>query len=277
MFNIVGKRTFNADIFSLEFYMPAIAQNARSGHYVDIHMNLDTTALTLPVAATDVEKGTFTIVQRAHDLASEQLNMLNEGDEVFQIRGPLGSAGEFPQRNKALLIAQDIGVASLRSRAAEFQKKGTHTICVLGFATKDDVFWQDELSAVCDELYVATEDGSFGLNGKVTGPIKAICETHKDVDQMLIITDLKPMKRAAKIASDYNISASVCFDAVPQPTNGENVFEIEGQSQETFEFGRAAKIDADAVDFDKLIARQKALTPVSQPTQDGDDHVASNS
>ena len=259
MFTITRKQSFNADTFLLEFRLPHIAERAMPGQYADIHMNVDGPTFTLPIAAVDREAGTFAVIEHARDLPTEQLMLLNEGEEVFQIRGPLGSSSRIDADGKVVLLAEDLGVASLLWRAKAFKEHGAHVIVVLGFASRDRVFWKDEFAAVANELYVATEDGSFGVSGRVTGVLQALCETHKDIERICLVASLKHMKRGAKIASDFGIDATVSFDAIRFPAGTPTIFEHADGTQEAFAFSRAAELDADAVDFEKLLARERAI------------------
>ncbi|HEX5130901.1 MAG TPA: hypothetical protein VFX92_00290 [Candidatus Krumholzibacteria bacterium] len=239
--------------------MPAIAASARPGQYVDIHVNVDGPTVTLPVAAVDPGAGTFTVVEQGRDLPSEQLMVLAQGDEVFQVRGPLGSPCTFDADGKVVLMGEDLGVASLLWRAREIKRAGAYVIVILGFPARDRVLWHEEFAAVADELYINTTDGSFGVSGRVTGVLQAVCETHRDIEQLIMIARLKSMKRGAKIATDNKIAARVSFDAIRHPVGSPSIFDATGQ--ETFAFARAPELDADRVDFDKLIARERALTP----------------
>ncbi|HXV13140.1 MAG TPA: hypothetical protein VEC56_02945 [Candidatus Krumholzibacteria bacterium] len=260
MFTITRKQSFNEDTFLLEFRLPTIAERAMPGQYVDIHMNVDGPTFTLPIATIDREAGTFTVVEQARDLATERLMMLAQGEEVFQIRGPLGAPCRIDSDGKVVLIAENLGAASLLWRARAFKEHGAHVIVVLGFDSKDRVFWKDEFAAVADELYVATEDGSFGVSGRVTGVLQALCETHKDIDRIGVVANLKHMKRAAKIASDFGIDCTVSFDAIRFPAGAPTIFDHADDAQETFAFARAPELDAESVDFEKLLSRERALS-----------------
>ena len=272
MFAITRKQSFNEDTFLLEFRMPAIAERAMPGQYVDIHMNVDGPTFTLPIAAIDREAGTFAVVEQARDLPTERLMMLAQGEEVFQIRGPLGAPCRIDSDNKVVLVAEDLGVASLLWRARAFKEHGAHVIVVIGFASKDRVFWNDEFAAVADELYIATEDGSFGVSGRVTGVLQALCETHKDIERICLVASLKHMKRGAKIASDFGIDATVSFDAIRFPLGAPTIFDHADNSQEAFAFARAPELDAESVDFEKLLSRERAL---DKETTDDDAPVPS--
>lgn len=259
MFKIVNKQTFSGELFRLDIHMPAIAHNGRPGHYVDIHLNPDTPPITLPLADVDTEAGTITVVEEARDLPSEQLMMLQQGDEVFQVRGPLGGACSVGDPNKVVLVGEGLGVASLLARAKAYKNTGAYTICVIGFTSRDRIFLEDEFSGIADELYVTTEDGSYGVSGRVTGTLQAICDTHKDVDRIVAIGRLKSMKRTAKIAADRGIEARINFDAIRTAIGAPSIFDGNGNAQEAFSFARAPELDAAQVEFDKLIARQKAI------------------
>ena len=259
MFSITRKQSFNADTFLLEFRLPQVAERAMPGQYADIHMNVDGPTFTLPIAAVDRSAGTFAVVEQARDLPTEQLSLLSEGEEVFQIRGPLGSSSRIDADGKVILVAEDLGVASLLWRAKAFKEHGAHVIVVLGFASRDRIFWIDEFAAVSNELYVATEDGSFGVSGRVTGVLQALCETHKDIERICLIASLKHMKRGAKIASDFGIDATVSFDAIRFAAGAPTIFDHVDGTQEAFAFSRAAELDAETVDFEKLLARERAL------------------
>jgi hypothetical protein len=136
------------------------------------------------------------------------------------------------------------------------------------------VFWQDEFGEVASELYIATMDGSFGITGRVTGALQAVCETHKDIERIIMIARLKTMKRGARIAADFATDARVNFDAVRFPAGSAGVFEHGDNAEEAFRFARAAELEAEDVDFDKLIAREKALG-VQGATDDDDARNAS--
>ena len=274
MFQITRKQSFNNDTFLLEFELAAVAQRAQPGQYVDIHLNPDATPITVPVTGVDAIAGTFTIVEQGRDLPTEQLMVLNPGEEAFQIRGPLGAACDFDADGKVVLMGEDLGVASILWRAQQHRAAGAYVIVILGFASRDRVFWQDEFSEVANELYVSTVDGSFGITGRVTGALQAVCETHKDVERLVMIARLKTMKRGAKIAADFGIEARVNFDAVRHPAGSPGLFERSDRAQDVFAFARAAELNAEDVDFDKLLAREKALA--DEDSQEGEGRNASH-
>lgn len=259
MFKIARRETVGDEIYSMEFEVPAVAAEAHPGHHIDVHVNPDGGALTLPVAGYDRDRGTVTVVFKAQDLPSLQLSMLQAGEEVFRIRGPLGGACSFGDFGKVVVVAEDLGAASLLPRAKEYKKRGAYTIGILGFEKKADIFWEEEFAAICDELYVCTRDGSYGVKGRITNPLRAVCETHKDVERMVVIGHLLKMKKVAKVAADYDIPAVMSFDAIRQPIGNPNIFGVDDSSQEVFEFAKAPEIDANDIDFEKLVAKQHAL------------------
>jgi len=256
MFPIVSKRSFSEDLFALEIEVAPVAQEALPGHYVDVHINPDAGPITLPIALADREHNTITVVERAHDLPSEQLMMVGQGDELFQVRGPLGTPCAAVQSSKALLAADGLGVASLLWRARMYREAGAHTICVVGYPTHDAVYWQAEFTDAANEMYVVTEDGSYGVSGSIAAPVRAVCETHKNVDQIVAISSLRMMKRIAKLASNSGIPALMNFDAERESLA--TLFNGSALSPKAFAFARAPEVPSDTIEFDKLLARLRA-------------------
>lgn len=264
MYKVTRKDVLQNDLFLTQIEIPTVANNACPGHYVDVHVNVDTPPLTLPIADCDRERGTITVATGSNDDPSRQLSHLEAGDQVFKVRGPLGGSCTIEALSKVVLVGEGLGVASLLGRARAFKAKEVYTICVIGFDSKETVFWEDEFSAVSDELYVVTEDGTYGVSGKVIGPLRAVCETHHDIERLIVIGGLPIMKRAAKIANDHELPAWMSFDAIRTPVGSPGIFDTADDSQEAFAFARAPEIDADDIDFDKLMAKLKALQKEAQ-------------
>ena len=170
---------------------------------------------------------------------------------------------------KVVLLGEDLGAGSLLWRARAHRAAGAYVIVILGFASRDRVFWQNEFGEVANELYIATMDGSFGITGRVTGALQAVCETHKDIERIIMIARLKTMKRGAKIAVDFAVDARVNFDAVRFPVGSSGVFDHGDNAEDAFRFARAAELNAEDVDFDKLIAREKAISDENSQEREG--------
>jgi hypothetical protein len=86
-----------------------------------------------------------------------------------------------------------------------------------------------------------------------------VCETHKDLERMIVIASVKNMKRAAKIAADHGVVARMSFDAIHPPVGTPSIFDAPKEEQEEFAFAKAPELDANDIDFDKLIARERAI------------------
>ncbi len=259
MFPIIRKRSFSEDVFEMVIGVEPIARSAAPGHRVDLRVNPDAPAITTPVILADPEAGTITVVERARDLPTEQLMMLAEGDALFQVRGPLGTPAPLDDVSKVVLAGEDVGVASLLWRARAWRERGAYVIAIIAFADHDSIFWEDEFADASDELYVVTADGSYGVSGTLPGVLRAVCETHRDIERILAVASLRHMKRAAKIGSDAGVDTRVAFDAVRPPTGEAGVFDAPADAPEAFDALHAAELPASEVDFDRLLARERAL------------------
>ena len=266
MFKITRKTDINENVFLIEIEAPSVAQDSRPGHHVEVQADPGGDQVLLPVSGYDRARGTVTVVHEAFDPPGLRLRTLTEGDAIHAVRGPLGAPCNIEAVGKAVFAAEDLGIASLYCRAKKHKDKGAYVICVLGYASSGDVYWEDEFSAISDELYVCTRDGSYGVSGRITDVVRGVCETHKNVDLLITIGQLDSMKKVTKAAADYNIKAVVSFDAVRQPAGRASVFDVSGVPQETFAFVRAPEVNAIEIDFDKLLARQRAILKETEKT-----------
>ena len=267
MFKIKRTKNLTENVFSTEIEARAVALDSQPGQYVEITVDAGGEPLLFPLAAYDRDRGTLTVVHDANDPAGGRLQRLAQDEEVFDVRGPLGEACRIDELGKAVFAAEDLGVASLYIRAKGHKDRGTYTICVLGFESSADVFWEEEFSSISDELYVCTRDGSYGVNGRIANPVSGVCETHKNVERLVAVAQLDSMKKLAKVASDYEISAVVAFDAVLRPTGASGDFEASTIPQELSRFARVPEVNAIEIDFDKLLARQRALSKQAEEPQ----------
>lgn len=260
MFKITSTKHLTENVFSTEIEAPAVALDSQPGQHVEVRVGAGGDPLRLPLAAYDRDRGTVTVVYEARDRTVNPLPELAEGEAVLEVRGPLGTPCQIGELGKVVFAAEDLGVASLYLRVKEHKNKGAYTISVIGFESSADVYWEEEFLSVSDELYVCTRDGSYGVNGRIANPVGGVCETHKNIERLVAIAQLDSMKKLAKIASDYEINALVAFDAVRSYDGSTGVFEAPQVPPEISAFAAVPEVNAIEIDFDKLLARHRAVS-----------------
>ena len=147
----------------------------RPGQFVNI--KLDGLYLRRPISICDAEEGKLTLIYKVVGKGTEQMKKMTEGS--LDILSSLGNGYDTSiSGEKPLLIGGGVGVPPLYMLAKELVKEGKEVSVILGFNTKDEIFYEEEFKALGCKVYVTTVDGSYGIKGFVTEAMKEIDYTH---------------------------------------------------------------------------------------------------
>ena len=147
----------------------------RPGQFVNI--KLDGLYLRRPISICDAEEGKLTLIYKVVGKGTEQMRDMTEG--TLDILSSLGNGYDTSvSGEKPLLIGGGVGVPPLYMLAKELVKEGKEVSVILGFNTKDEIFYEEEFKALGCKVYVTTVDGSYGIKGFVTEAMKDIEYTH---------------------------------------------------------------------------------------------------
>ena len=174
LFEIKENRPLTKDI--MEMVLAGDTSDiTRPGQFVNI--KLDGLYLRRPISVCDAEEGKLTLIYKVVGKGTEQMRDMTEG--TLDILSSLGNgydtslSGERP-----LLIGGGVGVPPLYMLAKELCKEGKEVSVILGFNTKDEIFYEEEFKNLGCKVYVTTVDGSYGIKGFVTEAMKEIDYTH---------------------------------------------------------------------------------------------------
>lgn len=138
----------------------------RPGQFVNI--KLDGLFLRRPISVSDHEDGELTLIYKAVGKGTEVMTELKAGDKLDVLTG-LGNGYDLKRAgDEPLLIGGGVGVPPLYMLAKELKRRGKAVSVILGFNTKDEVFYEDEFTSLGCRVTVATADGSYGIKGFVT-------------------------------------------------------------------------------------------------------------
>ena len=147
----------------------------RPGQFVNI--KLDGLYLRRPISVCDAEEGKLTLIYKVVGKGTEQMRDMTEG--TLDILSSLGNGYDTSlSGEKPLLIGGGVGVPPLYMLAKELRKEGKDVSIILGFNTKEEIFYEEEFKALGCKVYVTTVDGSYGIKGFVTEAMKEIDYTH---------------------------------------------------------------------------------------------------
>ena len=156
------------DLISLTIEAPQIARKIRPGQFVVLRVNDTGERVPLTVAYRDAANGTVTIIFQVVGKSTAMLASLGVGDAIKDLCGPLGKAEHIEKIGTVLGIGGGSGIAVLHHLLTGHRDAGNHIIGVVGARQKDLLILEHEMGALCDELIVTTDDGSYGVHGKVT-------------------------------------------------------------------------------------------------------------
>ena len=175
MYPIVRRESFSDTTFLWEVHAPDIAQSAQPGHFVMLRLWEDGERIPLTVADFDRERGTITmVVQALGKTTREMRDDFKQGNRFLDFVGPLGLPQHIGKVGHVVLVGGGLGVAPVFPQLRAFKEAGNRTTAIMGFRTKDLVFWEDRFRECADDLIICTDDGSYGKPGLVTAALQEV-------------------------------------------------------------------------------------------------------
>lgn len=265
-FEIVARRDFSDVTYLLEIRHPQMARAARPGQFVIVMEHEQGERIPLTIADFDRDRGTITLVIQAVGKTTREMQQRCQvGTHLHAMVGPMGIPSHIGDAKKVVCVGGGLGVAPVYPQARAYKDSGAYVIGVLGFRTKDLVFWDDKFRAVCDELIVCTDDGSAGLEGLVTKGIEQAVAKHKDIDEVVAIGPPIMMKGCAEFTKALGIKTVVSLNPVMVDGTGMcGGCRVKIGERIKFACVDGPDFDGHAVDFDDLMARLGRYKPAEQ-------------
>ncbi|HML13858.1 MAG TPA: sulfide/dihydroorotate dehydrogenase-like FAD/NAD-binding protein, partial [Xanthobacteraceae bacterium] len=260
---IVARQDFSAATFLLEFRHPLMARAARPGQFVIVMADEHGERIPLTIADFDRERGTITLVIQAVGKTTRQMQQeCAIGTRLHAVVGPMGIPSEIGKAKKVMCVGGGLGVAPIYPQARAHKQSGAAVIGILGFRSRDLIFWEDKFRACCDELIVCTDDGSAGIKGLVTEGIRQAVERHRDIDEAVAIGPPIMMKGCCEATRALNIKTMVSLNPVMVDGTGMcGGCRVKVGGRIRFACVDGPDFDGHAVDFDDLMERLKRYAP----------------
>jgi len=198
-YEILEKRELGSDgtIYEMVLLTPLIAKKAHAGNFVILRVNETGERIPLTIADYDIIKGTITLVIQVVGKSTKLLCNQNVGDQILDVVGPLGNEIHVKKyEDPIVIIGGGVGIAPCFPQAKELREAGNEIISILGARNSGLLIWKEKMKLVSDELIITTDDGSEGIQGVVTDPLKKILRTRK-IGLVIAIGPLVMMKYVA--------------------------------------------------------------------------------
>jgi ferredoxin--NADP+ reductase len=256
MHKILTKKVLNEQVILMELEAPRVAKKCKPGQFVILRVNEQGERIPLTIADFDREKGTVTIIFQIVGKTTMLLAEQEENGFVSDIVGPLGNASDLNGVRKAAVIGGGLGSAIAYPQAKALHKMGAEVEIIAGFRTKDLVILEDEMRAVSDQLFVMTDDGSYGEHGLVTDKLKERIDGGAGYDTVIAIGPLIMMKFVAKLTKEYGIRTVVSMNPVMIDGTGMcGGCRVSVGGETKFACVDGPEFDGHLIDFDEVIRR----------------------
>ncbi len=264
MFKIIKKKVLNPTIFLMDVEAPRVAKRCLPGQFVIVRATDDGERIPLTICDYNREKGTVTIVFQIVGAATEFMSKLNEGDNFKDFVGPLGCPSELLslpveelKNKKIIFIAGGVGTAPVYPQVKWMHENGIDVDVIVGCKTKDLLILEDEMKAVAGNLYITTDDGSYGRSGMVTQTLKDLYAEGKTYDQCVCIGPMIMMKFAVMLTKELNLPTIVSLNPIMVDGTGMcGACRVTVGDEVKFACVDGPEFDGFKVNFDEAMRRQ---------------------
>lgn len=222
MFKIVEMKYLNPIIFKMVVEAPMVARSCQPGQFIIIRSNEEAERIPLTICDYDREKGYVTIVVQKIGAGTEILSRMKEGDYLADFVGPLGQPSDLVtddieevKKKKIVFVAGGLGTAPVYPQVKWLKEHGINADVIIGAKTKDILIMEEEFKSVTDNLYITTDDGSYGRTGMVTKCLEDLVTAEgKEYDHCVCIGPMIMMKFVCQLTEKLGIHTMVSMNPI---------------------------------------------------------------
>ncbi|MDD7044095.1 MAG: sulfide/dihydroorotate dehydrogenase-like FAD/NAD-binding protein [Peptoniphilaceae bacterium] len=214
MARIIEKTNLNDNTIKFVIKAPEIAKKAKPGQF--IILRLDEKGERVPFTISDTDDENVTIIVQVVGGTTMRMNDLKAGDGFLDFVGPLGKPTELDELKgkNVCVVGGGLGTAIAYPQAKYLHDIGANVDVIVGFKNKDLIILQDELEKCSDNLYITTDDGSYGRQGFVTQVLEDEINEGKHYDHVLTIGPVIMMKNVVNVTRPHDIPTTVSMNSI---------------------------------------------------------------
>lgn len=256
MFLIVDKEILNESMTKMIIKAPDVAKKAKAGQFIILRINEKGERIPLTIADHDKKAGTVTIIYQKVGKTTMLLDTLGIGEYILDFVGPLGNPTPIQGYNNVAVIGGGTGCAIAFPQAKALFNAGAKVDIIAGFRDKSLIILEKEMSSICDELTVMTDNGSNGNKGFVTNALEQKINKGKDYDLVIAIGPLPMMRAVCDITKKYEIKTIISMNPIMIDGTGMcGGCRIKVNGNVKFACVDGPDFDGHQVDFDEAIKR----------------------
>ena len=265
MYPIVRSEKLADKIYLMEVEAPRVAKSCEPGQFVIVKTDEVGERIPLTICDYDREKGTVTIVIQTVGASTERMVKLKAGEALMDFVGPLGCASELVhteleelKKKNIVFIAGGLGTAPVYPQVKWLHDHGVDCDVIMGSKTKDLLIYVDEMKAVATNLYVTTDDGSYGFHGMGTNQLQTLVDEGKHYDLCIAIGPMIMMKFVCKLTKELGIPTVVSMNPIMVDGTGMcGACRLTVGGEVKFACVDGPEFDGHLVDFDQAMKRQQ--------------------
>ncbi len=265
MYPIVKKEKLADKIFLMDVKAPRVAKTCEPGQFVIVKMDEEGERIPLTICDYDREEGTITIVFQTVGASTERMQYMNVGDAFQDFVGPLGCASELVdmdteelKKKKIVFIAGGVGTAPVYPQVKWLHEHGVDCDVIMGSRTKDLLFFVEKMEKVATNLYVTTDDGSYGFHGMGTNQLQALVDEGRVYNHCVAIGPMIMMKFVCLLTRELGIPTIVSMNPIMVDGTGMcGACRLTVGDEVKFACVDGPEFDGHLVDFDQAMKRQQ--------------------
>jgi ferredoxin--NADP+ reductase len=236
---------------------PEVAKNARAGQFIILRVDEEGERVPFTICDMDKQKGTITLLVQNVGYSTMKLAQKQTGDYIHDFTGPLGRATELEDASSVLLVGGGIGTAVIYPQAKHLKSLGKKVDVIIGARNKSLILYEQEFEKSSDNLYIATDDGSYGEKGFVTDIVKRLLEANPTAyDVVFAVGPLVMMRAVSAVTKPFGVHTVVSMNSIMVDGTGMCGgcrLTVGGQTKYACVDG--PEFDGHKVDFDEAINR----------------------
>lgn len=264
MYKILKKRLLTDNIFLMDVKAERVAGSCLPGQFVIVRATEDGERIPLTICDYSREEGTVTIVFQIVGAGTYMLAELEEGDCIKDFVGPLGRPSDLTglepdelAKKKILFVAGGVGTAPVYPQVKWLMENGVKADVIIGAKTKNLLILEDMMKEVAGNLYITTDDGSYGDHGMVTDSIKKLVDEGKKYDVCIAIGPMIMMKFVCRLTKELDIPTVVSLNPIMVDGTGMcGACRVTVDGEVKFACVDGPEFDGHKVDFDQAMKRQ---------------------